>query len=122
MWKIHPEHTPHRQTWMAFPWDQRIWGSDLGRAQETISRLAKTISCYERVCLLVPQNDERRLSARFKSSDIDVIAASYNDIWVRDTLPTFAVGSDKSLVAIDWHFNGWGKTPNLDYGLDVEIG
>jgi agmatine deiminase len=122
MWKIPPEYALHRRTWMAFPWDKRIWGTDLGGAQETVSSLIKTISCYEPVCLLVPPNDEKRLSSRFKSSDIDVIAASYNDIWVRDTLPTFAVGSDNSLVAIDWHFNGWGKTPDLDYRLDADAG
>jgi agmatine deiminase len=107
---------------MAFPWDRCIWGSDLEGARETISKLVRAIAHYERVCLLVPPNDEKRLSARFGSSEIQVIAASYNDIWVRDTLPTFAVGSDKSLVAIDWHFNGWGKTPNLEYRLDVKIG
>lgn len=122
MWMIPAEYGLHRQTWMAFPYDSRIWGSDLGGAQETVSKLVRAISCYERVCLLVPPNDEKRLSTRFRSSAIEVIAAIYNDIWVRDTLPTFAVGSDKSLVAIDWHFNGWGKTPNLNYSLDVKIG
>src|SRR5262245_24369666 len=99
MWKIPAEYALHRHTWMAFPWDKRIWGSDLEGAQETVSSLVKTISCYERVCLLVPPNEEKRLSAGFKSSDIEVIAAAYDDIWVRDTLPTFALKSDNSLVA-----------------------
>jgi agmatine deiminase len=122
MWKIFPEYSPHQRTWMAFPWHKCIWGSDLAGAQETVSRLVKAISCYEKVCLLVPPNDERRLAKRFGSSEVEVIAARYNDIWVRDTLPTFAVGSNKSLYAIDWHFNGWGKSPNLDYRLDLKIG
>ena len=121
MWTIPPEYSPHRHTWMAFPYDSRIWGRDLDGAQETVSELVRAISCYERVRLLVPPNDEKRPSTRFRSSAIDVIAASYNDILVRDTLPTFAVGSDNSLVAIDWHFNGWGKTPYLDYTLDQRI-
>jgi agmatine deiminase len=122
MWKIPPEYSPHRHTWIAFPWDRRIWRGDLAAAQRTIANLIRTISSYEKVCLLVSPVDEKTMLRRFKSSDVDVVAAEYNDIWVRDTLPTFAVGSDKSLVAIDWHFNGWGKTRKLDYKRDVKIG
>lgn len=116
------EHSLHRQTWMAYPWDKRIWRNDLGAAQKTVSKLIRTISSYENVCLLVPPVDERKLSRRFASSKVQVIAANYNDIWVRDTLPTFAVGSDMSLIALDWHFNGWGKTRGLHYRQDVKIG
>jgi agmatine deiminase len=122
MWKIPPEHGPHRQTWMAFPWDKRIWRSDLEAAQNTVADLVRTISQFEKVSLLVPPKDERRFLRRFKSREVEVIAAKYNDIWVRDTLPTFAVGSDKSLVAIDWHFNGWGSSRGLNYKQDLTIG
>jgi agmatine deiminase len=121
MWKIVSEQSLHRQTWMAYPWDRYIWGSHLAAAQRTITHLVRTISFYETVCLLVPPRDEKPLSKRFGSGDVKIIPTQYNDVWVRDTLPTFAVGSDNSLIAIDWHFNGWGKTPGLPYRQDVKL-
>jgi agmatine deiminase len=106
---------------MAFPWDGRIWGSDLAAAQKTFIKLIRAVSSYERVCLLVSPAYEKASARQFRSSDIEVIPAKYNDIWVRDTLPTFAVGDDSSLVGIDWHFNGWGKSRGLPYREDLTI-
>lgn len=107
---------------MAYPWDARIWGKNLAAAQRTIDDLIRTMSIYERVCLLVPHDAEKSLARKFKSPEIDIIPARYNDIWVRDTLPTFAAGLDGSLIAIDWHFNGWGKAKGLRFGDDLTIG
>ena len=121
MWKIPSEQDLHRHTWLAYPWDRRIWGNDLSAAQGTITNLIRAISSYESVRLLVPAMYEKSLARRFQSSEIEIIPANYNDIWVRDTLPTFAVGSDSSLIAVDWHFNGWGKTPGLPYTQDAKL-
>jgi agmatine deiminase len=118
MWRIPHEGAPHKCTWMAWPWDSGIWnnipGTSLEDAQDTIDRLIRIILKYENVCLLAPKSDERELEKRFNSLKADsfgvqVIAAEYNDIWVRDTLPTFAISNCGSLIAIDWNFNGWGK-------------
>ena len=121
MWKIPTEYSPHKRTWMAFPWDERIWGCHLAAAQKAVTRLMRAISSYEPVSLLVPPASEKALVRRF-GRDVEVVPAKYNDIWVRDTLPTFAIGFDDSLVAIDWHFNGWGKSSGLPYQDDVKIG
>jgi agmatine deiminase len=106
---------------LAFPWDRRIWGSGLPAAQRTITRLVRTISVYEPVCLLVPPSEQKGLAKRVRSTEVEIVPAHYNDIWVRDTLPTFATRLDGTLVAIDWRFNGWGKTPGLPYSQDVRL-
>jgi agmatine deiminase len=115
MWTIPPEQNLHSQTWLAYPWDRRIWGSDLSVAQRTVTKLIRVISSYEPVRLLALPIFERSLSKRFAASEIEIVPANYNDIWVRDTLPTFAVSAEPALIAIDWHFNGWGKIPGLPY-------
>jgi agmatine deiminase len=66
------------------------------------------------------------LERRFKPSSgmryqVEIVIANYNDIWVRDTLPTFAVGDSSNLVAVNWNFNGWGRRvrPYAAYGDDA---
>src|SRR6476661_2036507 len=101
MWKIPSEQELHQHTWLALPWDRRVWGRDLLAAQCTIAKLIRVISSYENVFLLVLPSYEKSLSRQFASPEIKIFPAKYNDIWVRDTLPTFAIGFDSSLIAID---------------------
>ena len=65
MWKIPHESELHSRTWMAWPWDADVWdripGTDLKRAQETVEQLVQLISQYERVSLLVPHDEKQGL-------------------------------------------------------------
>jgi agmatine deiminase len=48
-------------------------------------------------------------------SNIELIEAPVDDIWLRDIAPTFAIrGEDihQEIVAIDWHFASWGNLPD----------
>jgi agmatine deiminase len=128
-WRIPSEFEPHNRTWMAWPWDAHIWNripaTDLARAQETIESLALLISKYEKVSLLVPRDFKHEIDSRLKGDaeqhcNIETIAAEYSDIWVRDTLPTFAISDSNRLIAIDWRFNGWGRRIRA-YGRDTEL-
>jgi agmatine deiminase len=90
--------------------------------------LTRIIAKYEDICLLAPPDRQRELKDLFKRSDsylfdVEVIPIEYNDIWVRDTLPTFAIASSGSLIAIDWGFNGWGRRvgPYAQYGKDTQL-
>lgn len=132
MWKIPPETSRHVRTWMAWPWDGEIWnntpGTSLEASQETIDRLVRVISNYENVALLVRDSDALEVERRFKScSDkrhqVEIVVANYNDIWVRDTLPTFAISEHGLLVAINWNFNGWGRRARSysAYGDDAQL-
>ena len=132
MWKIPPETCRHIRTWMAWPWDGDIWnstpGTSLESSQEAIDRLVRVISNYENVSLLVRDADALELERRFRSSSdrrhqVEIVVANYNDIWVRDTLPTFAISEHGSLVAINWNFNGWGRRARsyAAYGDDAQL-
>lgn len=131
MWKVPPEGARHSRTWMAWPWDGRVWnrvpGTNLHLCQQAIDKLVRAILNYEQVALLARECDAASLERRFKRSSndrhhVEIVIAKYNDIWVRDTLPTFAA-NDQSLAAINWNFNGWGQRvrPYANYGDDVRI-
>jgi agmatine deiminase len=117
---------------MAWPWDGSIWnhipGTSLKSSQDAFDRLVRTILNYENVSLLARDTDAAELERRFKPSSgrryqVEIIIVNYNDIWVRDTLPTFAVCDRGSLVAVNWNFNGWGRRvrPYAAYGDDAQL-
>jgi agmatine deiminase len=132
MWKIPPESGRHRRTWMAWPWDKTIWDkipdTDLLTAQKTFDQIVRKIAKYEDVSLLVPNTRKDEIEERVKQGSdqgfaVETIAAEYDDIWVRDTLPTFAVSDRGSLIAINWNFNGWGRRISNygRYGKDAQL-
>ena len=121
MWKIPAEFRRSPAQLVGLAVGSPIWLHNLRDAQQAAMRLISTIANYEQVALLVPPSYARMLRKRF-SSAVKLIPAQYNDIWVRDTLPTFALGSENSLLAIDWNFNGWGRSSKTRYGLDLKIG
>jgi agmatine deiminase len=132
MWKIPPETARHSRTWLAWPWDGGIWnhipGTSLRHSQDAFDRLVRAILNYENVSLLARDIDATELERRFKPSSsrryqVEIVIANYNDIWVRDTLPTFAIDDPGSLVAVNWNFNGWGRRvrPYAAYGDDAQL-
>ncbi len=50
---------------------------------------------------------------------IELIECSTDDLWLRDTGPTFVEGSDGEKYGIDFNFNGWGGKQT--HSLDAEV-
>src|SRR4051812_19461674 len=118
MWKVSSDAVQHRRTWVAWPWDSAIWDgiqdSSLKASQAAMERLIWCILNYEDVSLIARDGEALDIERRFKRpSDsryqVEIAVAEYNDIWVRDTLPTFAITKGGSLGAVNWNFNGWGR-------------
>lgn len=134
MWRIPHESELHRRTWLAWPWNSHIWdaldGTSLRAAQGTICELIATILKYEDVALVVPPELRKTLPTACSPTnsspfELDIIELPYDDIWVRDTLPTFAVKQGElAPIAIDWCFNGWGRriSPYGTYCRDAALG
>ncbi|MGY3547349.1 agmatine deiminase family protein [Bradyrhizobium sp. USDA 4469] len=132
MWKIPSESAQHCRTWLAWPWDGNIWdripGTGLKACQDAIDRLVRAMLNYENVALVVRETDARQLERRFEPScardhQLEIFVADYNDIWARDTLPTFARNTSGTLAAVNWNFNGWGRRvrPYASYGADAKL-
>lgn len=115
------EWTPHRRVILAWPGLEGIlkdYPEMLAKASQEISRLAAAIANFEPVTVVVGAERLEEAQAYFaevetpfeiKTQSID---GAELDVWTRDFAPVFVVkegpGGDRSLVGLDYNFNGWG--------------
>lgn len=112
-WRMPDESTPHRRTWMAFGPDEEIWEDLIDDVRQNVAAVARAISEFEPVMMLV-RPDERKLAAKLCGEGVRLIDAELNDLWIRDTGPTFVVNQAGELGAVDLNFNGWGEKQEFD--------
>lgn len=110
-----PEWHHHACCWMAFPFKKSIWSRTAVPAQKAVVEVAKAISQFEPVVLLVTAELLTKAKSDIgDSKNIKIALADYDDIWLRDTGPTFIINHDNETRGISWKFNGWGeKIENL---------
>ncbi|KAG0314126.1 hypothetical protein BGZ97_009606 [Linnemannia gamsii] len=99
-----PEWDLHQSTFMSWPTG---WGSLNNKVQSDIARVAKTISQFEPVQMLVPPSYVNQAKAMLGSEQIVIVPMPVDDLWARDTLPLF-LHDGKKLVGVNYNFNGWG--------------
>ncbi|KAB8075234.1 hypothetical protein BDV29DRAFT_190345 [Aspergillus leporis] len=108
----------HEGILMAWPGPENAnYGKDeSARIKSELTTIAKAISDYEPVVLLVHSTQFSEAVATFQSCGVygvEIKSTDMNDIefWMRDVAPTFVFpeGSSASgLHGIDFNFNGWG--------------
>lgn len=103
------ESAPHLRTLMQWPVSVDVYGArDLAAVQSTIVDIANAISDYEPVAMLAapsaPGLDSRRFNERIEIWDIPT-----DDLWCRDSGPTFVKIPDGGLAVAVIQFNGWGN-------------
>lgn len=104
------ESAPHVRTWMAWPWDPRIWGvKPLKEAQTAIATVARTIAGYEPVMVCADGPTNAAKARKMCGPTVQVIGSiPVNDCWMRDTGPIFRVNGAGRRNAFGLNFNGWG--------------
>lgn len=108
-WRMPDESEPHARTWMAFGASPAIWGKDLlPETRRSLATLAQTIAKYEPVTLLV-RPKEMGLAKKLVGDGVEMVACPLNDLWIRDTGPTFVTDVAGKKAAINFNFNGWGN-------------
>ncbi|MTE16185.1 agmatine deiminase family protein [Nocardia sp. CT2-14] len=101
------EGQPHRRTWMAFGADERVWTAELlPRIREDVARIARAVAQFEPVSMLV-RPEEFDLARALAGSQVALVPAEMDDLWLRDSGPVFVRG-DGASAAVDFNFNGWG--------------
>ncbi|HJV98809.1 MAG TPA: agmatine deiminase family protein [Arthrobacter sp.] len=122
-WRMPAETAPQERLWMAFP----TGGYSLGdtaeaahAARSTWAAVANAAVEFEPVTVVVDPDDVG-IAARYLHPDVEVLAAPLNDAWMRDIGPTFVLGQDGSLGAVDWVFNGWGAQDWARWDKDALI-
>lgn len=110
-YRVPLESDPHERTFMQWPARSRIYGSQsaLDAVRTTIASAARTIARFEPVVVLA-RPEQQDIAAKALGAAIEVWPIPTEDLWCRDSGPTFAVSrAARSLAVSDLGFNGWGN-------------
>lgn len=104
-----PDWAAHTRCWVCWPCRSETWGSaqTLMAAKQVTARIARAISAFEPVTLAARPEDvpEAKLATGGK---VQIFETALDDSWARDTGPTFLIGSEGEMAAVQWQFNAWG--------------
>ena len=114
----------HERTIMAWPGNENPsyqGNGTLVRMKNELTAIAKAISDFEPVTLLVSSEQATDARARFERCgqygvDIEVMGMDDLEPWMRDVAPTFVFSQEKrsELHGVDFNFNGWGGRDSSD--------
>jgi agmatine deiminase len=109
-WRMPAEWQPHECTWMGWPAkDYEEDPKENDRAFAAWSAVANAIVRFEPVKMLIePQDIET--AKKFLDERVELVEASFDDGWLRDTGPSFVKNEAGEVAGVNWIFNGWGAT------------
>ncbi len=114
------EAEPHVRTWMAFGASEAIWGRALlPEVRRNLAAVARTIAKYEPVSLLVRADELELARSLLAGSAVELVAAPLDDLWIRDTGPTFVLAKPGRKAGIGFNFNGWGQ--KQEFAQDAQV-
>ncbi len=118
------ESEPHVRTWMAFVARESIWSKrQIPEVKRNLIAIAATIAKYEPVSMLVSRQDydqATKLLNQYRTLyPVSLIEFEVDDLWLRDTGPTFVEDRRGNRYGVNFNFNGWGE--KQDYSRDAEV-
>lgn len=116
-------HTQDR-LWLAWPSSGYTLGdteAEVEEARTTWSAVANAASEFQPVTVVVNPGDEA-VAKRYLAGSITLLSAPLNDAWMRDIGPSFVIGDDGKLGAVNFVFNGWGAQDWAQWDNDQHIG
>jgi agmatine deiminase len=103
------ETAPHQRSFMQWPVSADVYGEALlKRVQTSIADIAKAISRFEEIVVLVGTDQAQHAKAMLGDS-VNLWDIPTDDLWCRDSGPTFVKNSDGDLAVSHIKFNGWGN-------------
>lgn len=109
------ESEPHERTFMQWPVSLEVYDKpSLTRVQASIALIANTIARYEPVVVLAGTRDAPA-ARKMLSANIEIWDIPTDDLWCRDSGPTFVRNAKGKLAVAHIRFNGWGgKQPHAN--------
>ena len=110
------ESDPHERTFMQWPAIKSIYGSqdDLDAVREKIALIASTIARFEPVVILA-RPEQAEDAKHWVKGNVEIWPLAVQDLWCRDSGPTFVVNDAGEMAVSELGFNGWGeKQPHAD--------
>ena len=124
VWTMPSETVPHECTWMAWPSQGYTLGdtdAEVEKARRTWAAVANAVVEFEPVRMVVVPDDEA-VAKRYLHPEVELVPSALDDAWMRDIGPTFVLGDDGRLGAVDWVFNGWGAQSWASWEHDSKVG
>lgn len=106
----YPEETdPHERTFMQWPVNPAVHDDAdfLHELQATIADIASTIAEFEPVVMLAAAEHHKAIK-RLVSGQVELWDVPTDDLWCRDSGPSFVVDGKGGLAVTQFNFNGWG--------------
>lgn len=130
-WRMPAEWDRHERTWLAWPSAGYTLGdteNEADEARRTWSQVALAVARFEPVTVVVDPG-ATDVARTWLADGLDgatahpvsLLEAPLDDAWMRDIGPSFVVGDDGSLGAVDWVFNGWGAQSWATWAKDAAI-
>lgn len=106
-----PEWASHAATWMSWPQGDDLWFGTLSAVRAEYAQLVGTIARFERVELLLRDDESERDARKRLPADLDVVfhRVPLDDVWIRDNGPIFVRDEEHRLALTNWKFNSWGE-------------
>lgn len=123
-WRMPIEGHEQDRLWLAWPTTGYTLGDTEAEAEEartTWSAVANAASEFQPVTVVVNPGDEA-VARRYLSGQIELLTAPLNDAWMRDIGPSFVLGENGRLGAVNYVFNGWGGQSWAQWDKDQHIG
>jgi agmatine deiminase len=103
------ESARHERTFMQWPVNLDVYdAASLRQVQDSIALIANTIVKYEPLVMLVAKRDMAR-ARKLLSTEIEFWDVPTDDLWCRDSGPTFVKNAQGELAVAHLRFNGWGN-------------
>lgn len=114
------ESDPHERTFMQWPVNPAVHDDAdfLYDLQETIADIASTIAAFEPVVLMAAKQHHSAIRKRV-STEVELWDIPTDDLWARDSGPSFVVDGKGGLAVTQFNFNGWGNKQT--HGHDGKI-
>lgn len=106
----YPEETdPHERTFMQWPVNPSVHDDAdfLYDLQGTIAEIASNIAEFEPVVMLAAAEHHKAIKQRV-SGAVELWDIPTDDLWARDSGPSFVVDRTGGLALTQFNFNGWG--------------
>ncbi|MCA0270683.1 MAG: agmatine deiminase family protein [Proteobacteria bacterium] len=106
----YPEETdPHERTFMQWPVNPSVYDEAdfLHDLQGTIADIASTIAEFEPVVLMAAAEHHKAIR-KLVSGQVELWDIPTDDLWCRDSGPSFVIDGKGGLAVTQFNFNGWG--------------
>jgi agmatine deiminase len=112
----------HSCCWMAWPHRTEYWPFAMSRVYTSCAAVAQAIARFEPVKMIASPEQVEEVR-QWCGGSVEVVSLPIDDIWLRDTGPTFVIDGQGEIAGVAWQFNAWGENQEClaDYQQDVML-